>query len=311
MHTRHSRWRLEPMGRCVCPQSAGAFVGLGQPRVPARSVTQLLTVSAQQAPEDARGGGRVSDTDRHVAETCESDLPDTHLLRLSGRPGGSLDSSSSPPASPPHSSQTNPNKRRGTPSVPPPITRSVETLPSGLASPWPPPAVFQPPHAVPSSLGSGPQGHFHPSQGARHSLPRGARLAVPPAWTAVPMSYNSARSTPSPPGGLCSMPPSREAPTAHASLPTAFLTPSLSTLASADPPSQRCAFPGLSLFCLPPLRHPGSVSAQGIWLLCWLRSPSASTCTRPTGSVRPAGPEVGASVTCATLNAQPTCLPNL
>ena len=297
--------RLEPPweGHSNLPRMQEAFAGLGQPRVPARSLSQLLTVSRQQVPEGALGRGpglchgQTDAWQAPVSPTSETHPP-ARLSAHPGHQGGSLDSHPAPRLSS-HSSQTNPNKGGGTPRAPCPSHRVWRHSPQGLTSPWPPPLA----HAVPASLGSGPQGHSALLKGIRHSLPRGLCTGCSPAWTAVPVLHLSPLHAFTTPGSLLNA--------------TFQGGPHRSTKLKPRPPPHSIPNPLLSAFAAPtcrgfpcaaflPCRCPGSVSAQGTWLLCWLCSPSADTCTRPTGLVRPAGPGVGL-LTCATPNEHPAC----
>lgn len=207
--------RLEPPweGHSDLPQMQGAFAGLGQPRVPARSLSQLLTVSGQQVPEGALGRGpglchgQTDAWQAPVSPTSETHPP-ACLSAHPGRQGRSLDSHPAPRLSS-HSSQTNPNKEGGTPRAPCPSHRVWRHSPQGLTSPCPLPSLTL----------------FQPHWGlARRDIPLFSKASGTPCLgafaLAVPLpgplfpSYISARSMPSPLQGLCSMPPSKEAPTA-------------------------------------------------------------------------------------------------
>ena len=109
--------RLEPPweGHSDLPQMQGAFAGLGQPRVPARSLSQLLTVSGQQVPEGAQGRGpglchgQTDAWQAPVSPTSETHPP-ACLSAHPGRQGRSLDSHPAPrlPSHTSHSRQAEP-----------------------------------------------------------------------------------------------------------------------------------------------------------------------------------------------------------
>lgn len=141
-----------------------------------------------------------------MAGTCEPDLPDTptHLpLSTSGPPGRVPGLSPSPSASPPPTAARPIPTKEGARQVPPPVTLSVETPPSrpDLATAPLPSLTLLQPHW-------GPAHRDGPLFSKWQALPCLGAFAL-----AVPVSYISACSTPSPPWGLCSMPPSKEAPT--------------------------------------------------------------------------------------------------
>lgn len=197
-------------------------------------------------------------TNRHVAETCESDLPEhTHLPTSqdvrAARAGPWI--LTQPPASPPHSSQTNPNKRRGHTKCPPPITLSVETLPSrpGLA--------MAPPGGVPASpscsilTGVWPAGTFCSSQ-RRQALPcLGAFApAVPlpgPLFHVLQLSPLHAITTP---GSLLNA-TFRGGPHRSRLPPHSIPNPSLSTLAA---PTRRAPLRVPRAFPVLPAAHVGA-----------------------------------------------------
>lgn len=99
------------------------------------------------------------------------------------------------------------------------------------------------------------------------------------AWTAVLCSVTQPMPTSSPPGSLLNA-TFRGVPHGSRLLLTAFLTPHSASLGSATPPDNAArsprAFPVLPAATT---WHPGSVSAQGIWLLGWSMS---QCCTAPT-----------------------------
>ena len=183
-------------GRSHLLRMQGAFAGLGQPRVPARSMTQLLTISGQQVPEGALGRGPglchgQTDVWQAPVSPTSQTHPPARLSAHPGRQGGSLDSHPAPRLSS-HSSQTNPNKGGGTPRAPCPSHQVWRRRPPGLTSPWPPPLA----HAVPASLGSGPWGHSGLLKGVRHAPASG-----PLHWL-FPCLDRCSRLTSQPPPGL-------------------------------------------------------------------------------------------------------------
>lgn len=129
--------------------------------------------------------------------------------------------------------------------MPPPVTLSVETPPSrpDLAmAPLRSLTLLQP-HW-------GPARRDAPLFSKRQALPCLGAFAL-----AVPVSYISARSTPSPPWGLCSMPPSKEAP----ATPSPWHSSPLTLL------SQRrhtCDVTRSLGFPVPPAAH---IGAQALW----------------------------------------------
>lgn len=125
--------------------------------------------------------------------------------------------------------------------MPPPVTLSVETPPSR-------------PDLAMAPLRSLTLLQPHWGQARRDAPLFSKRQALPCLGAfalAVPVSYISARSTPSPPWGLCSMPPSKEAP---ATPSPRHSSPSLCFRSGDTPVTLRV--PWVSLCRLPPTSVP-------------------------------------------------------
>ena len=174
-------------------------------QTPSSGAEPLLPCSGERARPLSRPNGC-------VAGTCEPDLPDTPTCPplSTSRPPGRVPglSPSPPPLLPQQPDQS--HQRRGHTKGSLPVTPSVETPPSR-----PDLAMAPSPRSRCSSLtGVWPVGTFWSSQRRQARPCLGAfALAVPLPGPLFP-SYVSAPSRPSPPRGLCSMSPSKEAPTA-------------------------------------------------------------------------------------------------
>lgn len=156
--------------------------------------------------------------------------------------------------------------------MPPPITLSVETPPSrpDLAmAPLPSLTLLQP-HW-------GPARRDGPLFSKWQALPCLGAFAL-----AVPVSHISARSTPSPPWGLCSMPPSREAPTNPSPRHSSPLC-----LRSGDTP---CDVRHSLSFPVPPAAH---IGAQALWVHRALGCFAGYAPRVPTRTSDQQGPEWG------------------
>lgn len=114
---------------------------------------------------EARSPTRTDTWQKPVSPTSQTHPP----ARLSGRPGGSLDSHPAPRLSSSQQPDQSQQKEGAHQVSPAHHTECGDTALQAWPRHGPLPAVFQPPHAVPSSLGSGPQGHSTLLKGARHS----------------------------------------------------------------------------------------------------------------------------------------------